>query len=141
LFESNEREELLQKQIEKRIEGEFGFSIKVVLRAAAELERIIGNCPFSEKVMSEAKPSSIGESLYVALLPKPPSKEEVELLNSYKNEKETYLIVGREIYLLFHHSIQNSKLAISLQKFGVPVTIRNWKTLNKLDTMVNAMKI
>ncbi len=91
--------------------------------------------------MSEAKASSVGESLYVALLPKPPSKEGVELLNSYKSEKETNLIVGREIYLLFHHSIQNSKLANSLQKLGVPVTIRNWKTLNKLDTMVNAMKI
>ncbi|SEQ48377.1 Uncharacterized conserved protein, DUF1697 family [Virgibacillus subterraneus] len=137
LFESNEKEEPLQKQIEKKIEEGFGYSINVILRTPTELERIIGNCPFSEKAISEAEASAVGESLYVALLSKPPSQEGIKRLSNYKNEKVIYLIEGREIYLLFHHSIKNSNLARSLQKLGVPVTIRNWKTLNKLDAMVN----
>ncbi|MGP4106798.1 DUF1697 domain-containing protein [Virgibacillus sp. L01] len=141
LFESNEKEEALQKQIEKKIEGGFGFSINVILRTATELERIIGNCPFSEKTISEAEASAVGESLYVALLSRPPSHEGIKRLSSYKNEKETYLIEGREIYLLFHHSIQNSNLAKSLQKLGVTVTIRNWKTLSKIGAMVNERNI
>ncbi|MFB4168221.1 DUF1697 domain-containing protein [Virgibacillus sp. JSM 102003] len=141
LFESNEKEEPLQKQIEKRIEEGFGYSINVILRTATELERIIRNCPFSEKSISEAEASAAGESLYVALLPNPPSQEGIKRLSNYKNEKESYQIVGREIYLLFHHSIRNSHLARSIQKLGMPVTVRNWKTLNKLDTMVNERNI
>jgi len=141
LFESNGEEEPLQKQIEKIIEKEFGFVVSVVLRTATELEKIIWNCPFPEKDMYEAKTSAIGESLYVALMPESLSQKSIERLSRYKIEQETYQIEGREIYLLFHHSIRNSKLGSNLQKLGIPVTIRNWKTLNKLATIANAMNI
>ncbi|GIN85845.1 hypothetical protein J6TS2_22310 [Heyndrickxia sporothermodurans] len=42
------------------------------------------------------------------------------------------MIQERDIYLLFHDSVRNSKLAINLQKLNVPMTMRNWKTMNKL---------
>lgn len=140
LFESNEEETLLRWQIEHKIEQDFGFSVSVVLRTASELERIIRNCPFSEESISEAAASSKGESLYAALLADAPLQEGIERLSAYKSENEEYQIEGREIYLLFHQSIRNSKLAINLQKLGVPVTIRNWKTLNKLAIMTNTIK-
>ena len=141
VFESNDKEELLQKKIERKIEEEFGFSVSVVLRTAVELEKIIRNCPFSEKAVSEAEDSAVGESLYVALLLESPPQEAIERLNNYKNEYETFQAENREIYLLFYHSIRNSKLANQLQKLGTPVTVRNWKTLNKLNTMVTTMNI
>lgn len=141
VFESNDNEESLQKQIEKKIEEEFGFSVSVVLRTGMELESIVENCPFSEKDVSEAKASAVGESLYVALLLESPPQETIERLNNYKNEYETYKSENREIYLLFYNSIRNSKLSNQLQKLGTPVTIRNWKTLNKLNTLVSTMNI
>ncbi|MFZ3591122.1 DUF1697 domain-containing protein [Bacillus sp. DJP31] len=138
LFESNELEQALRKLIEHKIEENFGFPVTVVLRTASELEWIAENCPFSEEAITKAEGTSEGESLYVALLLEVPTEEGIERLGAYKTENEEFHIEDREIYLLFRKSIRKSKLANQLQKLGVPVTIRNWKTINKLITMVKA---
>ncbi len=140
LFESNELEEPLREQIEHKIQEDFGFHVTIVLRTALELENIAGNCPFSEKAISEAEESSEGESLYVALLLEAPPQKGVDRLGAYKSESEEFQIDGREIYLLFRQSIRNSRLANHLQKLGVPATVRNWNTINKLVTMVKEME-
>lgn len=141
LFKSNEAEEPLRNKIEHEIEGIFGLSISVVLRTAAELERIILNCPFSEDEVAEAGALSETESLYVALLTHNPLKEKIEYLSAYKSESDEYRIVGREVFLLFRHSIRNSKLANNLQKLDVTSTVRNWKTISKLASLAKAMEI
>lgn len=141
LFESEEGAEPLRRRIEHEIEAVFGFSVTVVLRTAAELERITGNCPFSEEAVSEAEASSEGESLYVSLLLETPTQEGIERLSAFRSESDEYRIEGREIYLLFRHSVRNSKLANNLQKLGVPATMRNWKTINKLAALAKAMKV
>lgn len=53
IFESDdETDDILRKKIEKQIETSFGFEAIVVLRTAAELEKLIEECPFSaEEVM------------------------------------------------------------------------------------------
>lgn len=141
LFKSNAEEEPLRKKIEHEIEVAFGFSISVVLRTAAELEWIIRNCPFSEEAISEAKSSSEGESLYVSLLIYSPSEEKIERMNNYRSENDDYRIEGREVFLLFRHSIGKSKLANNLHKLDVPATVRNWNTINKLSVLAKAMEV
>jgi uncharacterized protein (DUF1697 family) len=71
---------------------------------------------------------------------KAPLQENIERFSSYKSENDEYQIEGREVFLLFRHSIRNSKLANNLQKLDVPTTVRNWKTLNKLDLLAKAME-
>ncbi|MDF0727147.1 DUF1697 domain-containing protein [Cytobacillus sp. S13-E01] len=139
LFESEKGVETLQNQIKHEIEKTFGFSVEVVMRTAEELERIIENCPFSEEAISEAESLSEGESLYVSMLQDPPLEEGLNKLSAYKTENEEYRIEGKEVYLLFRQSIRNSKLANNLKKIGVPSTVRNWKTINKLSTMAKGM--
>lgn len=141
LFKSNEAEGPLRKKIEHEIEAIFGLSITVFLRTAAELEQIILNCPFSEKELSEAELSSKFEIQYVALLTHVPTQEKIEHLNVYKSENDEYRIIGRKVYLLFRHSIRNSKLANNLHKLDVPATVRNWKTINRLMALAKAMEI
>ncbi|MEG0774878.1 DUF1697 domain-containing protein [Clostridium sp.] len=140
LFKSNEVEEVLQKRIEHEIQRNFGFPVPVILRSDLELEYIIDNCPFTKEEILEAESLSEVESLYVALLEHSPSQEKIQLLNNCKSESEKYIIKGRDMFLLFHNSIRNSKIATNLQKLDVPVTTRNWKTLNKLNTLAKAMK-
>lgn len=135
LFESNEEEEPLRERIEHEIKTIFGFAITVILRTAAELERIILNCPFSAEEVSDAESSSEGESLYVSLLSQPPLQDGIERLTAYRNESDEYRIEGREVFLLFRHSIRNSKLATNLHRLNVPSTVRNWKTINKLAVL------
>jgi uncharacterized protein (DUF1697 family) len=141
LFESEEGEETLRRRIEHEIEVAFGISLTVVLRTAEELKRIAANCPFSKEEVSEAEASSEGESLYISFLLEEPSQEGIDRLKAFKSESDAYRIEGREIFLLFHQSVRNSKLTNNLQKLGVPATIRNWKTLNKLVALASAMDV
>jgi uncharacterized protein (DUF1697 family) len=141
LFESEEEEEPLRKRIEHEIEVAFGFLVTVILRTAEELKTIAANCPFSEEEVSKAEASSVGESLYVSFLLKEPSKEGIERLSAFKSESDDYRIRGREVFLLFSHSIRNSKLANNLQKLDIPATVRNWKTTKKLAALASAMEV
>ncbi|MBC8061089.1 MAG: DUF1697 domain-containing protein [Clostridiaceae bacterium] len=141
LFKSNEEKEPLLKKIEYEIELAFGFSVRVVLRTAEELEQIIKNCPFSESEILEAEASSEAESLYVCLLAHVPLQEKIQQLNAYRTESDEYRIVGREVFLLFHRSIRNSKLANNLHKLDVPTTVRNWKTINKVAVLARIKNI
>ncbi|MDQ7094036.1 DUF1697 domain-containing protein [Desulfosporosinus sp. PR] len=141
LFESPETEEALCRQIENKLEAEFGFHIPVILRTLTELERIIENCPFAAEEVGEAEAASKAESLYVGLLIQPPSQERIEQLSVYESRTDKFNIVGRDIYLLFHNSIRDSKLANNLNKLNVLATTRNWKTLNKLVQLAKAMVV
>lgn len=141
LFKSNEDEEALRRKIEREVGVVFGISSPVILRTVSELEGIILNCPFSAEEISEAEASSEAESLYVSLLTHAPSQEEIDRLNAYKSADEEYRIIEKEVYLLFRHSIRNSKLANNLQKLDAAATVRNWKTLNKLVGLAKAMNI
>jgi uncharacterized protein (DUF1697 family) len=140
LFESQEDEASLRKKFEQEIAAVFGITLTVVVRTAEELERIVGNCPFSEAVLAEAAATSEGESLYVAMLPEAPPQSGIEKLAAANNEEDEYRIDGRDVYLLFRHSIRDAKLATNLQKLGVPATVRNWNTMNKLIELANGMK-
>jgi uncharacterized protein (DUF1697 family) len=140
LFESDQEEEAIRQKLEKEIEVTFGFSIKVILRTSQELKKVAENCPFSQDEIAAAEATAEGESLYVSFLLQEPSEEAIKRIEAYKSETEEYKIVDRDMYLLFPHSILKSKLANNLQKLDVPVTVRNWKTVNKLVSLLNEME-
>lgn len=133
IFKSNENEEVLAEKIERGLEEKFGIKSSVILRTASELYQLKESCPFSEEELKEAEEKNTeGESFYVGFLTKAPEAEKIELLNAYKSERDNFVIKDRNVYLLLHHSIRNSKLANSLHKLDDTVTVRNWKTVNKL---------
>jgi uncharacterized protein (DUF1697 family) len=136
LFESNEKEEHLEKIIMNKIESVFGFSTEVILRTKDELVNIISNCPFPKETITQAESASDAECLYVSLLADAPSPKGLEILKAYKNESDDYHVSGRDIYLLLRSGIRNSRLAGHLQNLDTPSTVRNWKTLNKLTLLM-----
>ncbi|MDM5155154.1 DUF1697 domain-containing protein [Bacillus sp. DX1.1] len=134
LFESEESADLLSQRIEHEISRVFGFTVPVILRTEMELEQIIRNCPFQTDALLE------GESLHISFLAEAPSQEGINHVLSFRSEVEECRIEGKEVYLFFRQSIRNSKLAAHLQKLNVPATLRNWRTINKLNTMAQAMR-
>jgi uncharacterized protein (DUF1697 family) len=134
LFESEEDVDTLQKKIEDEINRVFGFSVSVILRTSTELKNVIANCPFSAESLGE------GESIHVSFLAEAPSQEALDKLPDLKNEIDEYHIKGRDLYMYLRQSILDSKVAASLQKLGAPTTSRNWKTVIKLASMVQAME-
>lgn len=139
VFVSDLEATVLHQQIEQVIEETFGFAVQVVLRTASQLNTILRDCPFSEEMIAKAVASAVGECLYVAMLGETPTQEKIEQLRGYQSEQEKFAICEQNIYLLFYQSVRNAKLARQIEKLGVTVTVRNWKTMNKLNTM--AVKI
>ena len=134
VFQSDKNTEQLKNQIEQEIKNVFGFSVTVILRTASEFKEIINHCPYPVNSLLE------GESVHLALLEKDLSKEGIDhLLEFFKSEMEECYIMGKEVYLYLHQSFRASKLPIQLQKLGGAVTVHNWKTIKKIEAMVNAM--
>ncbi|MFC5407449.1 DUF1697 domain-containing protein [Cohnella soli] len=137
LFSSDEPSEALRARIEQTFESTFGFRISILLRTQAEFETILARLPFSEDDIQAATGTLGKEVLYVTLLDAEPTPEAVDKLGTY--EKDKYVIDGLTVYLLFDQTILDSKLAASLPKLGVTMTMRNWKTMTKLTSLAQAM--
>lgn len=135
LFESDQTEESLSKEIEEQIKKTFDLTVPVIIRTVEDLEEIKDQCPFSKEELTQADASSVGESLYVSFLSYNPSDEAVDTLSSYTFEEEDFHVSGRNVYLLFYDSIRNAKIVPKLNKLDSEATIRNWKTINKLLNM------
>lgn len=140
IFKSAEEAKNVRQRIEYEFEQNFGFPVMVLLRTIEELEELITLCPFSKEDMEAAGAQSAAESLYVAFLEKVPSNENIEKLRVYRRYHDEYRIDGKEVFLLFRSGIRNSKLANNLHKLDVAMTIRNWKTINKLVTLGHAIE-
>lgn len=137
LFESEQEENTLKMQMEQAIKNQFGFAVSVILRTKDEWEKMIQNCPFTDEDIKKAQSTAVGESLYVTMLEQVPDLAKVQQLEASNFGEDQYKIVGRDVYLLFHHSIRNSKLAYQVEKLSSPSTTRNWKTIDKLYALAS----
>ncbi len=137
LFESEEEAGVLGSRLEEGIRETFGFEVPVVLRTAAELGRVIQDCPFPAEGLVE------GEYVHVSLLAEAPSQEGIDRLRAVSVAPDEFRLVGREIYILFRQSSHKSKLSNALieQKLRVPATLRNWQTMSKLLELARDMAV
>lgn len=139
LFDSELSEGELVPLIEQGFKAAFGFESAVVLRTADQLAAIINNLPFSEAEIAQAAQDAAGaECLYCHLLADVAPAERIDALNAADGGPDRLVASGREVYLLCHRSILDSKLAASLSKLKLPMTARNLKTLRKLHALVTA---
>lgn len=139
IFESDESEDALCAQIEQAILARWGYSVTVVLRTADAFDRLAAELPFSpEEILAAETANQEGESLYVALLTRIPDPEKIARLRQQETAGDQLRPAGRDLYLLFHHSIRHSKLAAHLDTLDVPATLRNWRTICQLKTLLKA---
>lgn len=141
LFETQEENERqLRERIEKKLSDAFQYKSTVLIRTAEELGELAANCPFSAEAIVEAEAMGPWESLYVSMLTVEPSSEKIEQLKAVESGQDEFRVTGRDVYLLLRQSVRHSKLAAALQKLELPSTVRNWKTLNKLVKLSEAMR-
>lgn len=133
VFRSEKTADELQFLIEQEIKQKYGYSISVIVRTGSEWEGIMKNCPYSTESLGD------GESVHLTLLGKEISKEDIEHLLQSRSDTEECFINDNEVYLYLKKSILDSKISNQLQKLGVPVTSRNWKTIKKIESMVKNM--
>lgn len=117
-------------KVEKAIAAVAGWEVPVVLRTQAELAEILEANPLGE-VASNA-------SRHLVLF----ADAEVDAakaadLDPKELEPEAFAIRGREAYLWLPNGVQSSPLAkaMSEKRFGVRLTGRNWRTVEKLSAL------
>lgn len=140
VFETNQEEEYLQEVIQTGFMERFGFESNVLIRSIDEMRIIVERFPFSatEIAAVEAEDPKV-EHLYVYFLDHVTEESQIDAI--YKEYVGPDILSAgiREVYLLCHQSIRNSKLAIRASKVLDTATVRNWNTVNKLYDMLNAL--
>ncbi|MNJ52499.1 hypothetical protein D3C77_478380 [compost metagenome] len=137
LFHAQADKDTICKQIEEVLLQRWGLNIKVMIRTADEIRAIIATCPFTLEQITAAEASAGGEALYVSMIMNQPNPAKLTKLEQASSEQEQYVLVRDEVYMLLADGMRNSKLAVAVDKLGVPVTTRNWKTMTKLCALLD----
>lgn len=132
VFESAEPDaEKVAGQLKEEFLREFGFETEVMVRTAAELEKIQAANPWEGDASRETK------WLVVMFLNGEPSREAQQALTGAYTGPEDMVFSGKELFIYFVNNIGESKLtnAYIEKKLKVLGTGRNWNTVNKLLEM------
>lgn len=123
----------LEEEIEGRIAQDSGLQVSVLVRTAAELAAVIERNPFPA---AAEQPTT----LHVSFLSAAPDPEVVRALDPQAFAPEEYRFDDRVMYLHVPEGLGRSKLAAYPweRRLGVRVTTRNWNTVNKLRSMLDA---
>lgn len=135
VFQS-EREDApaLSDELTAAIQQSHGFAPAVLLLDKKTFRAAMDANPFPE---AQTEP----KSLHLFFLSGAPDDPDWDALESLKKENERYQLIGKVFYLHAPDGIGRSKLA---ERFGrgwdVTVTARNWRTVEKIMSMVEELK-
>ncbi|WP_417738448.1 DUF1697 domain-containing protein [Rosistilla oblonga] len=121
----------LAAKIARTIEQRHGFRPQLLLIKPDELRQAIASNPFSEAI-------SDPKSLHFLFLAAPPAAPDIKSLENAESTSERYQITDSVFFLHAPDGIGRSKLAANAEKhLGVVATARNYRTVEKLSTMVS----
>lgn len=121
--------ETLRTDLERRIKAVAGYESPVMLRTAKELDAVVRGNPYKR---------ASGTTLHVAFLGTKPAAKALDGIDRTKFEPEELTIKGREVYLHLPNGMGRSELVKVLPRLKVPMTVRNWNTVLKLQELANA---
>lgn len=118
--------------ISKRIADRLGLRVPVVLRTAEDIRLVAEANPFLRAGTDPA-------SLHVAFLADLPDPRHVAALDPKRSPGDSFVVLGREIYLSLPNGMARSKLTNAYFDSGLATisTARNWRTVLKLVEMTH----
>ena len=123
-------EDKLSAKIEKAIEKRLGKNIQVMIREQAAIGKILENNPFEGNFGSH-------KEMHVLFMRSGIEAETEKLLLQQQTDNEQFEVRGREIYTHLKAGFADSLLGKGYieKKLKVPITARNWRTVEKLATI------
>jgi uncharacterized protein (DUF1697 family) len=121
----------LETRLERAITSRFTLTIPVIVRVAADWPAYVKSNPFPEASADEPN------LVMVALAKAPPEADAAETLRRRAAGSERVVQAGDALWIHFAGGVARSKLSPSLldRVVGSPVTMRNWRTVLKLQEM------
>jgi uncharacterized protein (DUF1697 family) len=129
VFQSTQRSSAkLASEVTAAVMKQRKFAPAVMLLTAKELEKVMNANPFP----NADDLTRLGAG-FLEAIPKQPDLAALELLRA---TSEQFALVGKCFYLHAPDGFGKSKLAARAEKLiGVPMTMRNWRTVDKIKEM------
>ncbi len=132
VFESGEHDpSALVSRIEAQIQQACGFTTEVFIRQSSELQTILEGNPFI------AERNEDPSKLHVTFFYRAPSEIVPSKLTPPDSIADELALTEMAVYLFCPNGYGKTKLSNSFfeRKLGIPVTTRNWNTVNALYKM------
>lgn len=135
IFRSEKNPDGLSEMIEHAIYAKFGFDVPVLIRTKDEWQEIISLNPFIND------PDVDPEKLHVTLLSDFPKPELVQKLESFASPPDKFVLTEKSIFLYCPGGYGITKLSNTFfeNKLKVKATTRNWKSVNKIYGLMDAI--
>ncbi|MEA3075402.1 MAG: hypothetical protein QOF60_310 [Actinomycetota bacterium] len=120
-------------RIEAAVADRFGVSIKVLLRDAKAMAKVVASNPWPERAAAEPAKA------HVAFLGAKPAAAKVSAVDHTKFAPDELVVVGDAAYLWYPNGSGRSKLGATVfeKGLGVVATARNWNTVLKLRDLMS----
>ena len=136
VFQSKETNvDKIRSMIVKKIEEEFGFKVPVIIKGLDEIKTVLINNPFINKRKED------NTKLHVTFLSGEPDPQAITAIKGEQYAADEFILSGRNIYLYCPGGYGNTKLSNNFfeNKLKVVATTRNWKTINELALIGEAI--
>lgn len=134
VFEAADKPASLEAALEKAVAKRFGFERPVIIRSAKQWAAYAKGSPFPEAARDEPN------RLMLGLSKSPPKADASKLLEAKAVAGERVKLEGDALWIHYPAGAGTSKLTPALfdKAAGSPVTQRNWRTVLKLQEMLQA---
>lgn len=118
----------LGRKLERAIADELGVETRVVVRTGDELREVIDANPFGADT----------SQTHVAFLAEKPAAAAIRALEAEDVAPDELEVAGHDVFLRFPNGVQGARLSGALleRRLGVPGTVRNWRTVERLATLL-----
>ena len=133
IFESdNENEVALSLLISELIFEKYKFHVPVQVYSKTQWDSIVKRNPYINKKGIDLK------CLYVTMLNKVPTKEDLVILKTINFNRDTYIIDSNIIYCNYSNGVGRSKMTSGVfeKHLNVSATSRNWNTMLKIRELL-----
>jgi uncharacterized protein (DUF1697 family) len=132
VFAAKGSADAMSRKVAAEFAKDFGFAARLLVVDAERLVAIVNGNPYA-KIAAE-KPATV----HAGICDGEPSMEGVKALFAKYGKSESYVIGDRIIYLHSPDGFGTSKFAAGMERAsGVPMTVRNWRTIETLLQMAN----
>lgn len=114
--------------------SEFGFAAKIIVLDAMQWDAIVQENPFATFAAKDPK------TVHAGICEGEPDEQGLKALLAKTGGREAFVVGNGVVYLHSPAGFGTSKFAAGMEKAcAVPMTVRNWRTIDSLWQMVNQL--
>ncbi len=127
----------IEALIAKGIKDAAGHAVSVLVRTAADLDRVVTRAPFLEARGEDPK------ALHVTFLSGAPPSAMADSVSVPPGSEDEFLLDGREIYVFCPNGYGRTKLSNTFfeKRLGVRATTRNWRSVVAIRDLARERKL